>query len=280
MDFLTSLDNYNIFYEVAKCGNITKASEKLFISQPAVSQTIKKMEENLGVALIIRGKKGIELTPIGKKVFEKAEIALHNLSAIDQLIDEEKGLLRGELIIGAGSNIARKVLCKPISEFALDYPMINIKIVQNVQTIMMDLLRRGELNFVLTQHNEQFKYPFEPLFDAQYCFVKSVDCDVEKFITITEGSYMHMKFNEFIEQNHLQDVPTMQVSGYNTALDLAKLGMGVTLVPRYMVEDELKNNVLVETYTDYQLPKIQFGVYYNPNLIMPAGKIFLEYLKD
>ncbi len=280
MDFLTSLDNYNIFYEVAKCGNITKASENLFISQPAVSQTIKKMEENLGVTLIIRGKKGIELTPIGKKIFEKVEIALHNLSAIDQLIDEERGLLRGELLIGAGSNIARKVLCKPVAEFTLDYPMINVKIMQNVQTVMIELLRKGELNFVLTQYNEQFEFPFEPLLDTQYCFVKSVNCEVEKFITITEGSYMHMRFNEFIEKRNLKNIPTLQVSGYNTALDLAKLGMGVTLVPKYMVEDDLKNNILVETYTDYDLPTIKFGVYYNPNLIMPAGKVFLEYLKD
>ena len=108
MDFLTSLDNYKIFYEVAKCKNITKASKNLFISQPAISQSIKKMEENLSVSLFVRSKRGMELTPIGKKVFDKVEIALHNLSSIEHLIDEEKGMLKGDLFIGAGSNIARK----------------------------------------------------------------------------------------------------------------------------------------------------------------------------
>ena len=280
MDFLTSLDNYNIFYEVAKCGNITKASEKLYISQPAVSQAIKKIEDNLGVSLIIRGKRGITLTPIGKKIFDKVEIALHNLLGVQQLIDEEKNLLRGELVIGAGSNIARKILCNPISEFMLNYPLIEFKIVENIQSNMIEMLKCGEINFVLTQYNEEIDFPYISVFDTQYCFVKSSKCELEKYITNVEGSYTYAFFEKFMQDNNLKNKQIMQVAGYKTALELVNLGIGTTLVPRYLVQEDLDNNNLIEVYKNYELPAIKFVVYYNPDLIMPAGKIFLEYLKN
>lgn len=278
MDFLTSLDNYKIFYEVAKCGNITKASENLFISQPAVSQTIKKLEENLGVSLVIRSKKGVELTPIGKDIFAKVEIALHNLSSVEHLINEEKGLIRGEIAIGAGSNIARRVLCEPIAKFMIDYPLINVKILENVQTKMIEMLKVGELNFVLTQFNEDINFPFIPVFETQYCFIKSKNIKADKFITITEGSFAYILFDKFLKDNNINNKSIMQVSGYKIALELVKLGIGTTLVPHYIAQEYLDNEELIEVYTDYNLPKIQFGIYYNPEIILPAAKMFLKYL--
>lgn len=278
MIFLTALDNYNIFYEVAKCQNITKASEKLFISQPAVSQAIKKMEENLGVTLFVRGKKGIELTSCGKKIFESVENALRNFSTAEQLIDEEKGVARGEITIGAGSNIARKILCKPVARFMKDYPLIKVNFIENVQTKMIDKLRTGDVDFVLTQQNEEFDFNFLPLFEMQYCFVQKADCKSDKLITITEGSFTHRLFDKFIKEKGLKDNLIMSVAGYKTALEFVSLGIGTTLIPKYMVHDRLNVSDLVEVYTDYPLPKTTFGIYYNSRLLMPNGKAFLEYL--
>ena len=280
MDFLTSLDNYNIFYEVAKCGNITKASERLYISQPAVSQAIKKLEDNLGVILFIRNKKGIELTAVGKKVFDRIEISLKGIALAEKLLDNEKELIGGELIVGAGSSIAREVLCKPIANFMKDYPLINFKIVESVQAIMIEMLKKDELNFVLTQRTDNIDFPFMPIFDTEYCFVKSSKCKLEKFITITEGSYTYNLFDKFIKDNKFENIQKMQVAGYKTALDLVELGVGTTLVPKYIVQEKLKSGELIEVYNKYELPKIQFGVYYNSNVIMPAGKKYIEYLKN
>ena len=91
---MDSLDNYRIFYEVAKCKNITKASKNLFISQPAVSQTIKKLEDELGATLFIRNKKGVELTRFGQEVFQRAETAMlsfHNKKSVDVEFKETYG---------------------------------------------------------------------------------------------------------------------------------------------------------------------------------------------
>lgn len=280
MEFLTSLDNYNIFYEVAKSKNITRASEKLFISQPAVSQAIKKLEENLGVTLFVRSKKGIELSQVGQKIFDKIELALNSVTLAESLIDEEKGLLKGSIVLGAGSNVARKVLCQPISAFALDYPQIDVKIVEDVQVNMIEGLKNGSIDFVLTQKNVDISFPFQEMFETEYCFVKSSQCLSDRLVMLTEGSFAHATFKKFAKERGLQESPSIQVAGYKTALELVKNGVGITLVPKYIVEKELKEGSLTEVFADNHLPKICFGVYFNPQIMPPAAKVFVEYLKD
>lgn len=273
-----NLNNYKIFYEVAKCKNITKASNNLFISQPAVSQVIKKLEEELGCVLFVRSKKGMELTDIGKAIFTQVETSLNGLNSISEIISKENGLLIGNLKIGAGSNIARTTICKPIADFTKKHPYVNISIYENVQSKMIDMLKCGELQVVITQKNENINLPFIPLLTTNYLFVKSKDCILEKFILITEGSYTHSVFKNFITENNFENTPTMEVAGYKTSLELARLGVGTTLVPEYLACDDIKKGNLKQVFTSYKLPSITFGAYYNDLLLTPATKEFLKYL--
>lgn len=272
------LNVFKIFYQVAKHQNVTKASQQLYISQPAVSQSIKKLEQDLGCVLFVRNKKGMFLTEIGQKVYQQVEKSLHGLNNIYQLVSQEKGLLIGNLHIGAGSNIARSTLCKPIALFAKQHPQVHISLREMVQAQMIEKLIKGELQLVVTQQNKEIELPFVPLTTTQYIFVKSKDCMREIFIFITEGSYTHQLFQQFVEANHYNHVPTMEISGYKNAIELAKLGVGTTLVPAYLVEDDIRNGKLQKAYTSYTLPTITFGAYYNSKLETPATKEFLTYL--
>lgn len=280
MDFVVSLDSYNIFYEVAKCGNITRASEKLFISQPAVSQSIKKLEDCLGEKLFIRSRLGMELTIVGKRIFDKVERGLKSLASVNTIVSEEKGLLTGEINIGAGSNITRKVLCKPLANFSYDYPNILVSINEGMQNQMIEQLKRGDLDFVITQKSENIPLDYVSFFTTKYCFVSSFDSDAKKFITLNEGSYICSIFEEFINKNNFNDVPIMRVSGYMTCLEMALLGAGTTLVPDYLAEEFLKEGKIKKVYTDYQLPEITFVAYYNKEFLTSADKKFLEYLTE
>jgi len=276
----TNLNNYKIFYEVAKCKNITKASNKLYISQPAISQVIKKLEEDLDCTLFVRSKKGMELTSIGEKIFTQVESSLNGLNTISELISKEKGLLIGELNIGSGSNIARATICKPLSIFTKAHPLVNISIKEMVQSDMIDMLIGGKLQIVITQKNKEINFPFLPLLSTNYMFVKSKDCSQEKFILISEGSFTNSIFKNFIEEKKLHHIQTMEVAGYKTALELTKLGVGTTLIPEYLASDEIKKGNLQQVYTSYKLPSIIFGAYYNNSLLTPATKEFLKYLNN
>ena len=274
-----SLDYYRIFYEVARLGNITKASETLFISQPAISMTIKNLEEELGVKLFVRSRQGVTLTKVGEKVFKSVQLAMSSLNKIKDIIDEEKNLLSGEIIIGCGSNLARQVLVKPIKEFLERFPQIKIVQFEEVQTKMFEMLEHGEIDLIISQFNgTNDSRSFSRLAFQPYVFVKSPNSNSNYLITMTKGSFAYSIFNEFIEKCNLQSMQTIPVSGYNLALDLAINGVGITLCPLYLAQNYIDEGKLEITYRDYPLPNIELGFYHNPLLLSPATKEFVKLL--
>lgn len=277
---MDSLNSYVIFYEVAKAGNITRASEKLFISQPALSQTIKKLEEELGVKLFVRNKKGVELTTLGQEIFMKVEQAMLTLKSVEQMADEENNLIRGSIIVGSGSNVARELLTQPIKNFLQDFPDIQVTQTEGVQSEMFDLLKKGEVDVVISQANTQIEdLPFYPLIEHKYVFIKKNGATPTRFIKISKGSFANQLFEEFERQHDFQNNPDVIVSGYRMAIELVKLGVGMTLVPAFLVQDELANHEVEVVYKDYTLPTITFGYYINPANLTTATKMFVQYLK-
>lgn len=277
---MDNLNKYKIFYEVAKEGNITRAAEKLYISQPAISQTIKTLEEELGVPLFIRNKKGVELTRTGQAIFARVENAILSLKSIDKIIEEENELDKGKIVIGAGSNIARDILAEPLSEFLSEFPNIQIEMIEEPQNIMFDILKAGKADLVVTQKNDEVDgLSFCPLKDYSYVFVKSKNGRKDKYITMTKGTYTHKLFVETMKKLGKNKFPDIVVAGYNMAIELAKLGVGVALVPKFVAQKYIDNGQLVEELTEFKFPSTTFGYYYNDYLLNPATKVFVKFLE-
>lgn len=282
MDNLINFEYYKIFYYVAKEGNITRASEKLYISQPAISQTIKKLEEELGLSLFARNKKGVVLTKSGQKIFEKVENAILNFSSAQKIAEEEKSLLGGELIIGCGSNIARRLLPLPLQRFVKANQNIEVIQLEEVQAKMFKMLSKGELDLILSQENKDIQdFPFFPLSQEEYIFVKARGANEEdlKLIKLSDGSYAQFIFNDYLKK-HPKKLREIKVSGYIFAIELALCGVGIALTPKYLVEDKLSQGLLEQVYIDFHLPPVTFGYYYNSDLITPATKEFIKYLEN
>ena len=276
---MESLDKYRIFYEVAKEKNISKASEKLFISQPAVSQTIKKLEEELDVTLFIRGKKGVELTKIGNEIFQRVEVAILALNSVDRLVDEENELLKGELTIGAGSNVAREVLVSPIKKFLEVFPNVNVTQIEGVQSDMIEMLKKGQADIIITQNNSEISgFFFQPIMEQSYFFIKRKNKEIKRFISTSKGSYSRMLFEEFAKTRNFEKIPYLTVSGHRMAMELAKAGVGVALVPELMAKDLLEEGKVEKCFTDYSLPVVTFGYYFNPDIASATTKMFLKFL--
>lgn len=276
---MIDLDKYRIFYEVAKEKNITKASENLYISQPAVSQVIKKLEDELGITLFIRNKKGVELTKFGKDIFQRVEGAMIALNSIDRIVEEESELLKGNLVIGSGSNVARELLTLPIKNFLQEFPNVQITQVEDVQSNMINGLRNGKIDIVISQQNDEIEdLIFYPLLSHQYVFVKAKGVNTDRFITISKGSYTQQLFKEFTNK-YKKDFSLLTVSGYRMAIDLAKLGVGITLVPKFLVNALIDREKLETTFNDCKLPTVTFGYYINPLISTPATEVFIKFLK-
>ena len=120
---MVNLDLYRVFYTVAKCGSLTKAAEELYISQPAVSQSIKQLESQLGVSLFNRTHRGMELSAQGgKMIFAKVEKALELFAEAETVIAQVHDSAKGILRIGASETIFRYFLADKIVRFHEQYP--------------------------------------------------------------------------------------------------------------------------------------------------------------
>ena len=280
MDNNINLEYYKVFYEVAKHGNITKASQSLFISQPAITQTIKKLETKLGTTLFIRSKQGITLTDIGNQVFKHVNSAILEFGVIEDLIKNNQLLLSGNLKIGCSTNLAKKILSNPILNFSKEFP--NIVITQNdsIQHTMLKQLEFGELDICFTQKNNEITtMDFVKIFDDEFVFVYSpTQIHSKNCILQANGSFNRKIFDEYIKNNIDFDQIT-QIAGYNLAIDLAIQGFGYAFVPKYLATDYITENKLSILQNNINTPSIEYGYYYNKNNLTKITQKFIEFIK-
>ena len=139
------LELYRVFYVVAKNKHMTKASEELHISQPAISQSIKKLEEQLGGILFLRSNKGMQLTEEGKMFYEYVKGALTLINNAENEFTSFKNLSKGEIKIGCSTTLTKLILIDVLKKFHKEYPNININITNDLTS---NLIKK--LKYVLT----------------------------------------------------------------------------------------------------------------------------------
>ena len=125
---MVNLEYYRIFYEVARAGSITAAAEKLCISQPAVSQTIRQLEEGLGSPLFVRASKGVRLRAEGEVLFSYVEKGIGSLLAGEEAFRSMVSLEQGEVKIGASDMTLRFYLLPYLEDFHAKYPSIRVQV--------------------------------------------------------------------------------------------------------------------------------------------------------
>ena len=138
-----NLELYKIFYYVVKAGSISKASQELYISQPAVSQAIKKLEARLGGQLFTRAPKGIILTPEGEVLFKYIEQGYNMIVMAESKFVEAINLDLGNIRIGASDMTLRYFLLPYLEEFHRQFPKVNIKVTNGPSPETVELLKRG-----------------------------------------------------------------------------------------------------------------------------------------
>ena len=143
------LELYRIFYTVAKNKHMTKASEELHISQPAISQSIKKLENQLGGPLFLRSNKGMELTEEGKMFYDYVKGALELIKNAENEFTSFKDLSRGEIKIGCSTTLTKLILMNTLKVFHKDYPDISINITNDLTNNLINDLKLGKLDFII-----------------------------------------------------------------------------------------------------------------------------------
>ena len=248
-------------------GSISKAANFLYISQPAVTKTIKKLEEELGVTLFYRTPKGVTLTENGNIFFTFIKNGVESFINGEHKLTSLNNLESGVLRIGASSTVTKYFLLKYIEEFHKNYPNIDISITNHLTSTMISLLKNGSLdllvvNLPMKTDNTLNIIPCAILHD---CFAGNLEYKnqirekislkslISNFPIITqqEPSNTRNFLNSLMEQNNIPFHSKFEIVSYSLVKDFAKIGMGISYITKEFAKSELQNNEL------YPIPIIE-----------------------
>lgn len=285
------LELYRIFYVVAKHKHMTRASEELCISQPAISQAIKKLEDQLDGTLFLRSNKGMELTEEGKMFYDYVKGALELINNAEKEFTSFKDLSKGEIKIGCSTTLTKLVLIDAIKEFHLKYPNINIDITNDLTSNLISDLKLGKLDFVIFNESN----------------IKEKNVDLTKIKELKQGfiynsNYFNDNINNFNDLNNYPIILQKEESNSRKLLDYIALNNNVKLVPKmevvsqelitefvniglgigFVIIDLAKRNFkeLKELNLNKEIPNINVYLATNKGISLTfASKTFIEYLK-
>ncbi len=280
------LNLIKIFYAVAKENSITKAANMLYISQPAVSQSIKKLEQELGGVLFYRSNKGINLTEEGKAFFEYVKTSIELLEKAQDNFINFRNLESGVVNIGISTILTKIVLVDVLKKFCFDYPKIKINIVNDASPKLIDGLSHGVFDFVIINKSDSLNtYNETHLCDLPLCLVYNSQFfsfdelnikEIGDLPLILQNNYSHTRkmFNDFALKHDIQINPKYEVASQELVKFMALEGLGVGLVFDGDMPKELK-----KVKTDKELPYNQIVLLENSNSLQSfASTQFKVYL--
>ena len=144
------LELYRVFKEVAETGNISEAAKNLYISQSAVSQSIKTLERKLEQPLFIRSTKKVKLTLAGELLLKHIEPAVNLIERGEHQLIDSSTLGLGRLHIGANDTICRYFLVPFLKQFHEKFPQVPIKVTNATSLRCADLLTQGKVDLIVT----------------------------------------------------------------------------------------------------------------------------------
>ena len=285
---------YKVFYHVASTLSFSEASKQLFISQSAVSQSIKTLERKLDQTLFIRSTKHVQLTPEGEILLRHIEPAMHFIRRGEaQLLDA--AATGGQIRIGASDTICRYFLVPYLERFHRDFPSAHIKVINQTSIKCVELLETGQVDLIVTNYPNQYLSnvssikkirTFKDVFIANKSFeqLKGQKLSYEQLSKYpilmldkrsTTSEFLHRHF----QQHHLDLVPEIELTSNDLLIDLARIGLGIAFIPDFCIQEPNDDLFIVET--EEELPTRELVIAHNEQIpLTKASEEFLNYFED
>ena len=282
---------YKVFYYVATSLSFSEASKQLYISQSAVSQSVKTLERRLNQNLFIRSTKKVRLTPEGEILLRHIEPAINLIQRGENQIIESNSLGGGQLRIGATDTICRYFLVPYLKEFHKLYPNVHIKVTNQTSPGCVDLLENGQVDFIVTNYpnprvaNTSRILPIKKFSDVfvanrNYFDLESQVLSFEELLEYpilmldrqsTTSEFLHHLFL----QHELDLVPEIELSSNDLLLDLANIGLGIAFIPDYLLTNDRPD--LYPLQLQEGLPEREIVIVTSEQ--MPLGPAAKEFIK-
>ncbi|MDR3292550.1 MAG: LysR family transcriptional regulator [Clostridiales bacterium] len=271
---LINLELYRVFYTVAKCGSLTKAAHELFISQPAVSQSVKQLEQQIGGTLFIRTGKGMELSYEGNIIYGYIEKALNLIDTAEDKFEQTKDLDIGSFTIGANDTLCKNYLLKHICEFYKRYPNVNIKVTNRTTVDTINLLKGGKadigfVNLPIDETGLDVKVCFDIndilVADKKYADMLKSPLSYGELlelplVALEKTSTTRIRIDEYFKSCGIVIEPVFELASHELVVDFAKAGLGIGFVVKEFVEEDLREKRLFEIPLKEPLPMRGIGL--------------------
>lgn len=274
---------YHIFYTVAKCKNISGAARELYISQPAISKAISRLEQNLETDLFIRSSRGVKLTEAGEVLFKQVEGAFAAISQGEEQLKRMQKLGMGHLSIGVSSTLCKYVLLPLLQGFIKENPHIQISISCQSTLETMEALEKGSVDIgLIGEHELNDKFIFQPMMEIQDIFVttrtylenlkersfgngrlssKTVFGE-STLMLLNKENITRQYIDQYLAMENLTASQMIEVTSMDLLIEFAKIDLGIACVIKDFVKDDLANGRLVQLKMPGSIPKRSVGLVY------------------
>lgn len=279
-----NLPLYHIFNAVAETGNISHAAKDLYISQPAISKAITRLEENLDTKLFERSSRGVTLTDEGRTLYDQTSAAFRHIKKAEDTLRHNNELGIGHLRIGVSTTLARYVLLPYLKEFTKHYPHIRISIScqSTYQTLALLSAKKIDIGLI-GQPSRLESYEFDSLGAIEDIFVatpeymenlykrhpeaKSNPFEYANIMLLDQENISRHHIDEYMRENELFTGQLMsgrilEVSSMDLLIEFSKVSLGIACVIKQFVEEELKDKTLTEIKLKNPVRKREIGFSY------------------
>ena len=274
---MVNLELYKIFRTVAKCGSLTKASDELYISQPAISQAIKQLEQQLGIPLFNRIYKGMELSAQGGElIFDDVDDALRILCDVEAKVSAMKESAVGTLRIGASETIFQYCIADRLVEFHNLYPEVKYELTSDVSPKIIEYLKIGKcdvgfLNLPLEADDGvavgETVMLLNDIFIAGNAFAdlkgkRLTVWDLQNYplLLMEEHTVARTSFKHYCANLGVHLHPKIEIDSWGFMKQLVVDGMGIGCIPREYARNKIAQGTIFELNVEPPLPTRSVGI--------------------
>lgn len=288
-----NLSQYRIFYAVAKTGNISKAAKELYISQPAISKSISKLEDSLNTTLFTRNSRGVQLTDEGRVLFEHTQAAFDELNIGEQELKRIREFNLGHIRIGVSNTLCRFIMVTYLKGFIEKYPHIKITIESQSTTHTLNMLDQQRIDIGLVAEPKQQKgLAFLPVMDIEDIFVatpnylenlklrEGADADVFQvgnIMLLDKNNITRNYIDDYMSLSHITANSLLEVTTMDLLIEFARIGLGIGCVIKEFVKEDLDSGRLVQLALDTPIHKRTIGFAYHANRTSKALETFINF---
>ena len=287
------LSQYKIFYAVAKTGNISKAAKELFISQPAISKAVSKLEESLEIPLFTRNSRGVQLTVEGQVLFNYVSNAFDILNRGENELRRIKDFNIGQLKIGVSNTLCKYVLLPYLKDFVEHNPHVKVTIdgqstAKTVSMLEQQLLDIGLVAEPKSRRNLKF-IPVMQINDGFVCtksYLENLflregrDADIFSSGTIMlldRSNMSRTHIDGWFTENNIEPHHILETTTMDLIIEFSKIGLGIGCVIKDFVRKELEEGSLIEIPLPSPIRRRTIGFAYSPSYVTKTTNQFVKF---